>query len=457
MSQSSCARCETASYVLFATMASILSFIALQSVAQEVREVVLKPDPKNEKIPGGFCGACDSCDVQSISRSLLVIADFQSGQPEPCPTGKATIAAVQQWAFFDLLDLVQKDVRFGSVFVTDQAHVFRHMEPVLPTDRAEIRRKLMLARAKNGGRISDGLKKGIELLSAVPRIPSENSKVSLVLLLSRYPSDIDEIKNVLNDDANRELLKDAELHILATVTTDSVSSQLDALATSLHATFGAAHFDRELPSAMIHVYRQLKAFDQSFVDELKSIRAAIDKCCKEKAAVCKMLDHSGPVPVPITNDYSEILTLIRNEAQTINVRLDKIDTSINNLKLGNESIDLGPLKIELNTLLADLDKRIQLSLTRIEDKLTIIDEKIDGIKLVFDAEAFAKLLVAKLAGWFTLLLLLLLATLGILLFTAIVSRKIHTHVHHSKGHGSSGGATTGYDVPPATPKKPGSY
>lgn len=439
----------------------ILLVLLLCSHTAVAQDTVPQPESKPAYNAQALCDACSSSDLTTLSRSLLLIADFQSSPSGPynTPYDKATVASVQQWAMFDLLDLVQKDVRFGCVLVTDRAQVFRPMDPVLPTDRAEIRRKMMLTPPKNGGKISEGLAKSVELITAMPTIPNQDRRLALVLLLSRYPTDVEAIKKSI-DDLNHILPTD--VHIVATAATPAVQENLEKLAESWQAKFGAANVDRELPGAMLHVYQQLNAFDQSYAEELTAIKAALDKCCKEKAAVCKLLDKPETNP----GDFTPILTLIRNESNTIRIRLDAIDLAISKISSGNTSIDIGPLKIELNKLIEELDKRIQLSLTKIDAKLTAIDSKIDKLSFTVDIEAVATAVTRKLSAWLWWLLLLLLTAIGGILFTAIVSRKTYQHVHYHKNHGPTGQGSTGqgstgqgstghYDNPP--PKKPGSY
>ena len=445
---------------LVATIGGSHRLIAQQPTG-EVREVVLTPDDYGlrKKTIEALCDDCSSSDLPSTLRALLVIADFQPTPTEPCATPKATIAAVQQWAIFDLLDVVQKDVRFGSVFVTDKSHVFRPMEPVLPTDRAAIRRKLMQAQPRSGGSVSDGLEKGIQLLSSIPVLPNQNRHLSLVLMLSRYPTDVEAIKKSIEPiKSSTDIYKfSTEIHILATVVNSTTEEKLRGLAVELGATFGAAQWDRELPGEMVNVFQQLNAFDQNYLEELTAIKAAFTKCCKEKNAICKLIDGG----TGNNCDFGEIIALIREESMKLEERLIIIERKppppCPDVDLGPLMDEINNLKIEIRTLIENLEKQIKISITMMGDKLdshlTIIEKKIENIKISEstnpNTDIVAVAVYNKLFGWFWFLSFLLLLAIGCVLFTAIISRKIHKRVHYSKsdGMGSGGGAGYGGTLP----------
>lgn len=119
----------------------------------------LVPQPQNP-VPNPLCDGCATEIPPRVSCGLIVVADFQPNPLDPCEPGKTTVASVQQWALFDLLDMVQSDVHFGSVFVTNQAHVLRPLTQVRPTERSEIRRKIMQAQPRSGGSLVDGVPHG---------------------------------------------------------------------------------------------------------------------------------------------------------------------------------------------------------------------------------------------------------------------------------------------------------
>lgn len=275
-----------------------------------------------------------------------------------------------------------------------------------------------------------------DLLKDFDSTPEHSRKLSLVLLVSRPPSDIPKLTAAIEE--IRKLVPNTELHVVSTVATVTVEQQWDEFAKQLPAFIGSAQTHRELPNALIECYRQLGAFDEAYAEELGAIKAAIEKCCREKQALCKLIDKLGPHVPPVTppdcTSIEKKLDQLIATVTTINEQLNSLSIKISDslfLKLKEQidtlRADITKLTEEIALLKADI-KTIKESLIRIEEKIG----KIQGIDVNIDElEARIKKIISGLFGWLYLLLLLALCALACIVFVALLCRKTHQQVQHA--------------------------
>ncbi len=266
--------------------------------------------------------------------------------------------------------MVQSDIQFGAVFVTNQAHVLRPLGPVRPTERSEIRRKIMQAQVRSGGSVVDGLNKAIDLLKDFHSSAENPRQLALVLLVSRAPTDL------VNMSATIEKIKQnipaTEVYFVTTVATPSVDKQWETYADSIpSATFRAAQTHRELPTALMECYRQLGAFDQAYAEELVAIKAVIEKCCREKTALCKLVDNlNPPTDCKLTDEKIEKLIACIN---VISNRLDHFEINITDSVSRKLMEQVESLKVEILKLQDGTDN-LKIAIASIESHLVKICE-----------------------------------------------------------------------------------
>ena len=393
--------------------------------------LVSAQEQAKEGIKSSIEAYCDQCnaDVQSDSkRGLIVICDFQPGPIDPCPIGKQSIASVQQWALFDLLDLVQSDIYFSAVFVLERPYTLRSFAPVPMLERSELRRRIIQAAPRAGGSLQEGLTKAFELLASFKSTADHPKQLSLVLLLTRPVPSPEALATELAK--FKEIDSALQLHVVSTVASQATRDQHQAFAELVQANYGPADSHRELSAALNACFKQLGAFDASYAEELKVVKATLAKCCHDKQELCKLVDQKTPgyvQPVDLSVVINE-LKVLQEKCELLNNRLNDLEISIVN-KVSSVFVEqIGDVKKQLSILMQEI-KTIESSIgevkTLIQTSTANIIAEIKNIKIAsgHDPKATADEIMNRLRKWIYLLMLMLLIALGGIAFLLIKPKR----------------------------------